>query len=775
MKKLKPTKSQKNNPEKKAIIFTIIFTIIAIYYCISTFTEITEDDAYKKVSKNISLYTESGDEVKLEDVPKYETVSIVSKDSNTFIIEAVGYIFDIKINGETPQLENEISTTGCLPTETKWWIIPVDKGDTISITPIDTYKISYIKQVILGNTETAIKAAMNPSLYINYGFLILCALGVFEIVMFIAFYRLKFVEVTSLFYGVAIVFISTALSMDSGVWQFFDAQMALPCAGTSCIAFSIAIFILSYMNYSLKKSKTPEEHSLLKTLVIINFVNIILYPFLSSIINTANVILMTLTIALHIFYFYKRNKVIRYFFSILTLIVGYCISIANNRFINRTIIPILFAIITIFTVVGTIIYILKKAQAFAKKEQIVEMKKKDSLTGLLNKDCYISKIEELKESGTVEIGIALFDINDLKLINNNFGYQEGDNAIKKFSGFLRKSFDKSSFIYRINGDEFTVILTGINIGSRFEDAIMKFQNQCIEYNKKAPKGLAISVAHGTKIGNIFDYKILHDKAYKRLCERKSHMKSEDFVMDNTIYKILKNAILYDSIVPYFQPIRDNTTGEFNKFEALMRINFDNKTYSPGQFMNDMKHSERYLDISAQMIQKVFDAFREINATVSINISMKDIECNRIRNMIFDNLSRPHKNKIILELLETEEFTEFDKLFEFIDKVKEMGSLIAIDDFGSGYASLTLISKIKPDIIKIDGEIIKNITTDPTMKSIITSVTKIAESIDAEVVAEYIENEEIQNIIEKNHIRYSQGYYYSKPLPIGELNEFLPKD
>ena len=189
-------------------------------------------------------------------------------------------------------------------------------------------------------------------------------------------------------------------------------------------------------------------------------------------------------------------------------------------------------------------------------------------------------------------------------------------------------------------------------------------------------------------------------------------------------------------------------------------------------MDYIKHSTQYFLVSAQMLKKAFNAFQDIEATISLNISSKDIANESIRNLIIDNLKRPHKNKVILELLETEEFADEIVLIEFLAQVKNLGALIAIDDFGSGYSNLKLIAEVKPDFIKIDGTIIKNIERDTVMGTMVNSIVKIADSIGAEVVAEFVENAQIQKIIEDNGIRYSQGYHYSKPLPFEEAKAYI---
>lgn len=424
--------------------------------------------------------------------------------------------------------------------------------------------------------------------------------------------------------------------------------------------------------------------------------------------------------------------------------------------------------ILLFTYMAGCVLITGYSESFAKEV-------KDNLTSVRNRKGFEMEAERIKNEDSEDfVGLVTYDINGLKSINDKLGYEEGNKAIRTFADMLVEAFDSNTTIYRMEGDEFNIIVYGDNIENRINAAIENMTKSQIQYNTKASNEAKIEAAHGYAINTGEAFKDMCDVAYEKLRARKKEMQRPDFIMDEMAYKLIKHAILHDAVEPYYQPIRDNETGAFNRFEALMRINYDGKIYSPPQFMNYLKHSTQYVEISSQMIQKVFDTFRDMNATVSINISTKDIESDKIVNLIYENLERPHKNNVILELLETEDFSDVDKLMTFIEKVKSMGAQIAIDDFGSGYANLKMISMIKPDIIKIDGEIVKNVTNDNTMVSIMTAVTKIAETINADIVAEYIENEDIQKVIETNRIKYSQGYYYSKPLKVSSIKDYINK-
>ncbi|MDR0946535.1 MAG: EAL domain-containing protein [Ruminococcus sp.] len=241
-------------------------------------------------------------------------------------------------------------------------------------------------------------------------------------------------------------------------------------------------------------------------------------------------------------------------------------------------------------------------------------------------------------------------------------------------------------------------------------------------------------------------------------------------------KLLTEAIENDSIVPYFQPIYDNDTERIEKFEALIRIKgADGRLYFPGQFLESAKEYRLYLQISSIMINKVFDLFENRKESVSINLSAYDINSSSVRNMIYRRLERIGDcSHFIFEVLESEEFRDFEVLTKFIEKVRRYGVKIAIDDFGAGFSNLLEIAKISPNFIKIDGQIVREVVESEMHRKIMDAIIELAKSFEIEVIAEFIENAALQNYSQSKGVRYSQGYFFSPPIPYNELDDFMKK-
>lgn len=234
--------------------------------------------------------------------------------------------------------------------------------------------------------------------------------------------------------------------------------------------------------------------------------------------------------------------------------------------------------------------------------------------------------------------------------------------------------------------------------------------------------------------------------------------------------ILNDVIANGRVVPYLQGIRNNSNGKITIYESLMRIeDSDGTVYTPYHFMDIAKEYGFYHDISFMMISRVMELFLDREESVTINLNICDIYNYKIVHFILKFLSSaPNPDHYIFELTETEEITDYQIIAEFVDRIHQKGGKIAIDDFGSGFSNIVNIFKIKSDYIKIDGEIVKNIKNDIFALEFLEMIAGWAKKHGKEIIAEFIENHEIQALIEKNNIGFSQGYLFSKPTNACEL-------
>ncbi len=252
--------------------------------------------------------------------------------------------------------------------------------------------------------------------------------------------------------------------------------------------------------------------------------------------------------------------------------------------------------------------------------------------------------------------------------------------------------------------------------------------------------------------------------------RDGRLNSDNIRERSRMINVINYALAHDKVIPYYQGIHDNKTGTIHHYESLMRLEDENgKIYYPGSFLPAARsYSALYDGLSFAMISKVFDKFENIDdKSVSINLSVRDIASGKVFEYIYERLSTVrHPENFVFEILENEDIEDYDNIVMFVDQVHAFGAKISIDDFGSGYSNLQHIANIHCDYLKIDGSIVRNCCTDEQSANL-TALIALWKKLSRDkfsVIAEFVENSDIQELLLKYGIDYSQGYLFSKPSP-----------
>lgn len=239
---------------------------------------------------------------------------------------------------------------------------------------------------------------------------------------------------------------------------------------------------------------------------------------------------------------------------------------------------------------------------------------------------------------------------------------------------------------------------------------------------------------------------------------------ENCVRDVQMVQVINEAIVNDRIQPYYQGIHDNFSQQITIYESLMRIiDSDGKVYYPGDFLGVAKKYGLYSNLSYQMIKKVLDTFEGIDGLVTMNLSINDILDTNITEMIYSHINASsNPEKYIFEVAESEDVTDYDVISSFSEKIHSYGCKIALDDFGSGFSNLIRVIRMDLDYLKLDGGIIQKIVDDEDCRKLVEVVSFWCKRHGKKVIAEYVENRYIQDILCKYDVDYSQGYLFSKP-------------
>jgi diguanylate cyclase (GGDEF)-like protein len=390
----------------------------------------------------------------------------------------------------------------------------------------------------------------------------------------------------------------------------------------------------------------------------------------------------------------------------------------------------------------------------------------DLLTGLPNKFKLKEDLEKLEPKGSM-----IVDIKNFSLIDDYYSIEIGDLLLKEFGKSLSFILPKSCNLYRYSADEFIVLNCGeISCSVLIEKIINYFKEKIfnIKYKDKViPINVDVVIAilkdgSKEKVMSKLRLALLYAKKNDlNFVEYNDKMDIEkDIIKKFESIDRVKKALEEDKIIPVFQkivkPIKDS-------YECLVRIKESNKLISPYFFLDDVRNTSLYFDITKTMIRKSCEVFKNRKEDFSINFSYKDLHNEEIKKYLVEYIEKYNlQNRVIIELLETEAMEDFKEVIKFIKEMRPYGIKIAIDDFGTGYSNFSYLADIKPDYLKIDGSLIKTIDKNERYYTIVKHVNAFAHDLGVQTIAEFVHNEEVYNVLREIGIDAFQGYYLAEP-------------
>ena len=417
----------------------------------------------------------------------------------------------------------------------------------------------------------------------------------------------------------------------------------------------------------------------------------------------------------------------------------------------------------------------------------------DRETGLPNR----TKLLQDFKTGN-HTGIILINIDSFKQINAFFGPRCGDYILKSFASRLQELvangkdlFSNLAGLYKLPSDEFAILLKRhideswlrfyLKTLSEFAtEQIFHFEGQeitlnvslgaatdrCVDSDQAQVHEILLSSAN-------IALQLAKEQKKDALIYDESIRVREDYEQNITWAKSLKEALAENRIVPYFQPIVNNSTGKIEKFECLVRlIDERGRPIRPDKYLNLSKKLKLYPKITSRIIEQSFEASKNADVSVSINLSYEDIINSETTSFIKDKLSEYGiADKVCFELLESESIDNYRQVYEFINDLKDMGCGIAIDDFGTGYSNFEHLLRLNVDTVKIDGSLIRNIDKDESALIMTRGIVGFAKKLGLTTIAERVHSKQVFETVVEIGIDYSQGFYFGQAQR--EINKKLP--
>ncbi|MCF6330244.1 MAG: EAL domain-containing protein [Sulfurimonas sp.] len=416
----------------------------------------------------------------------------------------------------------------------------------------------------------------------------------------------------------------------------------------------------------------------------------------------------------------------------------------------------------------------------------------DSLTSLPNRILFHDRLTQgilkAKRKNT-KLALLFLDIDNFKQINDSFGHETGDDVLKYFSKLLKCQIRSEDTLARLGGDEFTIILENINTADDVSLLAQKIVNTMVEPIVINGNSLSISASIGIsmypqdsteeknllKYADIAMYKAKENgrNNFQFYSLKMIDIATERLDMENS----LRSAIINNEFIIYYQPKIDVKSSEIIGLEALVRWQHPTIGFVlPDKFIPIAKKLGLIADIDKivrkmAMVQVTCWYEAGLNpGSLSLNLSTKQLDK---ENLIIDMKDVGFKSKWLeLEVSENDIMNNPKKYIKKLIEIDDLGIKIVIDDFGTGYSSLPYLKRLPITKLKIDQSLIKDIPNAQEDKDIVKVIIALSKSLNIDIIAKGVETVQQRDFLVENGCSNIQGYYYSKPLPVKDIEELI---
>ena len=431
----------------------------------------------------------------------------------------------------------------------------------------------------------------------------------------------------------------------------------------------------------------------------------------------------------------------------------------------------------------------------------------DPITDLLNKKGIISKINQVASMSGLDTCHSICQIifDQIDVVNLNCGISAGEKLIARLSSALGETLINNQSLAQISSDTFLIFLPNINkVDAKIlsNQIISNLSNFRFEHEREIYSiGLSIGfLEFSPALLNVVELLSKVDSACRaaklqgrntvvEYSEEDLYLQAQQAMKDwaGRIDRILENDGLYLRC-QRVEPI-DPTSGLEAYYEILLGIkdvtdssNEENKyrQISPSHFFPALELWKRSFEVDLWVLHSVFDwirtnenLFLDISG-FAINLSAQSLNNLEVLNFLRNELSKGDlpNSKITFEITETAAIESYGKAQEFMDEIKKLGCLFSLDDFGAGFSSYSHLKNLNTSTLKIDGSFVKDIVESSTDRMMVRSMNELGKFLGMKTVAEFVENEDILEILKEIGVDYAQGYALHKPIPISQLEQEL---
>lgn len=440
--------------------------------------------------------------------------------------------------------------------------------------------------------------------------------------------------------------------------------------------------------------------------------------------------------------------------------------------------------------------VLVEEERYKQAETIKRMAYFDSLTGLANRHHFnewLNREMERARRGEASGVILFIDLDDLKMVNDTYGHTCGDKIIITAGARIADGVGKEAFVARIGGDEFVVVLPGMYDEKEINESARKISKSLgrkqeifgTHFHMAASIGIASYPVDGDTTEEVV--KNADNAMYAAKKSGKNCWRFYTAAMQSEAYKKmrltagLRYALERGEFLLLYQPQILTSERTVIGFEALLRWNSpEYGIVAPIQFVPLAEQSGLIYSIGQWVLREACQFARRLadqgwgGVHVAVNISSKQIAADNFIAVVRSAMKEAgiQAHQLELEITESLLMTSLEEGTIKLDKLKNLGVHLSLDDFGTGFSSLTYLRRLPVETLKIDKSFIDMITTDAQGAKIIGSIISMAHTINMKVVAEGVETAQQFEYLAGHGCDRIQGYIFSQPVPEAEAIKLL---
>ncbi|MBL0386855.1 EAL domain-containing protein [Tumebacillus sp. ITR2] len=432
------------------------------------------------------------------------------------------------------------------------------------------------------------------------------------------------------------------------------------------------------------------------------------------------------------------------------------------------------------------------------EQMIYHLAYHDPLTKLPNRRLFLDRLQyalDAAREAQQMVAVMMLDLDRFKVINESLGHAIGDQILQEVAERLDSCIASEHTVARLGGDEFALLMPMLTDPDQAVETAQSILNAFTppilvagyEFHITSSIGIALYPEDGCDVNTLLKHAdtamyIAKDQGKNNFQHNRAG-KNEQVFQYMELENDLRKALEREQFVVYYQPQININTGLVIGVEALVRWQHPERgLVSPAQFIPLAEETGLIAQISEWVLREACRQARQWQVEksqyfkVSVNLSSSQFQqmdmVDKVRRILQE--TELHPQYLDLEITESIAMHNIDFVISKLMQLERLGVHISIDDFGTGFSSLSYLKKFPIHTLKIDRSFIQDITTDPDDASIVTAIRWMARSLNLDVVVEGVETGEQLEFLRSIDCDKVQGFYYCKPVPAREFERLVTR-